>query len=223
MKIVFLHRRDTDNVGDLASCPAKFLKFPEHTVRDPLHYDGGADLLIVGGGGLMGGYFDRAISKIVENSGSLVLWGVGSHYETFRMAEWASKAEMIGIRDDNCGEECVPCASCLSSEFDVEQTPVFNEVGYYHNHRRWRPSGIPAFGNHGTDLKKTLTFLRSGKLVRTNSYHGVYWAKLLQRHDKLVERWNSKFDHIPNMDLEQCRERNLEFYNRVVSRFNLTV
>ena len=222
MKIVFLHHNRTKNIGDLSSCPASYLDFPVHEIADPLAFEGTADLAIIGGGGLMSPYFDEQISKIVKNVGALVLWGVGTHYSQFGMAPWAEKADMIGIRDEGCGYELVPCASCLSPLFDEIKAPTFEKVGYYHYHLGWRPQyHLAQMHNHSSNLKNTLQFLASGKRVLTNSYHGAYWGKLLKREVILSENWNSKFNHIPTDDLHMARTRNLVFYKDVVNRFNL--
>lgn len=222
MRIVFVHRKNTDNVGDLSSCPASYLEFPKHEVVDPFDFLGHSDLTIIGGGGLMGEFFDPQMQTIVDSSDKVVLWGVGCHYsDGFRLAKWADKADMIGIRDETCGYDVVPCASCLSPKLDNVKEADKERIYYYHNHRNWRPKGNPIMGNHDSNLDDTLDFLASGKEVVTNSYHGVYWSKLMKRKSILVENWNTKFNHIANLDLHMARTHNLVFYKKVLKRFNL--
>lgn len=223
MKIVFIHRKNTTNIGDLAACPASYLEFPTHTRTDPFNHTGTCDLMIIGGGGLMQGFFDDQMRKIVKTAGAVVLWGVGSHYKTFRMADWAENADMIGIRDKDCGYDLVPCASCLSIDFDQTLPAIYPSVGYYHSHKDWRPRGMPVGHNHDTSLRNAVNFLATGKKIHTNSYHGAYWGKLLDREVALSENWNSKFDHLPETTLQEARRLNLEFYRKVQTRFNLSV
>ena len=94
--------------------------------------------------------------------------------------------------------------------------------------------GIPRATNRDFDFSKTLEFLASGRTVLTTSYHGAYWASLLERPCVVIKPWSSKFYtlmHAPMiadlgnwrdaaehasfhpLALEDCREANVAFYN----------
>ncbi len=148
----------------------------------------------------------------------------------------------------------VPCASCLSPLFlELRNTPIRNRFGVYEHLREKVSPHLPGKGrfldqlagkyhyqsNRGTDFGKKLKFLAQSEFVITNSYHGVFWATLLQRKVICVPFKNGLFSfrHLPSylgtdgleaaMDLAQiypdaldeCREANLNFYFAMRSKY----
>ena len=89
--------------------------------------------------------------------------------------------------------------------------------------------------NYGIDLDEKLNFLSNYEYIITNSYHGVYWAQLLNRKVLCFPVKSSLFNfshkpifingiinnnlldackNYPNF-LEECIEANLKFRKRV--------
>ncbi|MEL6959963.1 MAG: polysaccharide pyruvyl transferase family protein [Pseudomonadota bacterium] len=145
----------------------------------------------------------------------------------------------------------VPCASCLSPKFDhFRDAPPTRPVGIY-NHlrvdlRRHIRAGqglwarltdrTPVQSNRGSDLAEKLAFLASCETIVTNTYHGVYWATLLNRKVVCVPFKNGlfSFKHAPTyldstgleaaLDaartypdaLDECRKANHVFARKVL-------
>lgn len=143
----------------------------------------------------------------------------------------------------------VPCASCMHPSFDKKYKINHEVVFFMHKslpleiiwgmpEETWR---YPRMSNDcGLDMDKVLEFLGSGETVVTNSYHGAYWATLLGRK-VCVFPWASKFwglkhkpvysmtrDWMTNAAaaksyteaLEECREANMIFYNKIIERLD---
>jgi hypothetical protein len=215
--IINYHRLKTDNIGDRSCAPA--LWFPELTgaIRDEImglnQFENpepadrlawkarvaDADLLIVGGGGLLEIDFFRAglryIAEHRKPGSKLVLWGAG--HNTWQLRDWRGMKhaleiddygfDLIGVRDYECGYDWVPCASCMAPELDQPTDPVFDVVMYAHvetlrdaRFARQLPSGLPMLDN-SAPFEQVIPFLTSGDLVLTDSFHGMYWATLLGR------------------------------------------
>jgi len=158
-----------------------------------------ADVLIIGGGGLLEIDFFRSgfdyISQNRKIGSKLVLWGAG--HNNWQIGDWRKLKQsvsidhfgfdMIGIRDFNQGHRWVPCASCMAPEFDTKPEPAHDIVIYAHAATLKNPklasslpSGLPILDNQAP-FKEVIDFLASGDLVLTDSFHGMYWATLLGR------------------------------------------
>jgi glycosyltransferase involved in cell wall biosynthesis len=93
-------------------------------------------------------------------------------------------------------------------------------------------SGLPRLTNQEKDFGKVISFLGSAECVITSTYHGVYWATLLNRKVVLLNPFSSKFSgfrHMPAVAnektwkdagagaknypeaLNECRSANLRF------------
>lgn len=275
-KIINYHRLRTDNIGDQICAPA--LWFPElaNTVRDEIlglnQFENPelaarlawkaqvaeADLLIVGGGGLLEiDFFRPGLKYIAENrkSGShFVLWGAG--HNTWQLKDWRGLRQelniaefgfdLVGVRDYGCGEEWVPCSSCMAPDLDKSAEPAFDVVLYAHvetlRHERFAqqlPTGLPMLDN-SAPFEQVIPFLASGDLVLTDSFHGMYWATLLGRR-VIAFPSSSKFysvkHPVPLCDpgdwqrfaplarrypeaLEECRDSNRAFAKKVFGLIN---
>lgn len=229
MKILGLNARATRNCGDLASSPLLYFKFPGHRVHiDHLETpprDWKPDLVIYGGGSIIDDI------NVVPWGCPMVAWGVG---HTVRRAPWddaMNKAHMRARamfelyfprdRVPCCGEDWVPDASCMHRVFDDPGDPVHELVKYSAERRVDCSQGPePHMSNHDGTIEEAVRFLASGRTIITSSYHGAYWGRLLGRRVHVI-RWGSKFDYLPDLDLEQCREMNRRVYARVMERFRL--
>lgn len=215
--IINYHRVNTKNIGDLICAPVLwFPEFLEATREEilgfkrdesPSHAEvedwkkrlADANLLIVGGGGLLEiDFFQLGLKFISENrkpESKFVLWGAG--HNNWQIGDWRKLKQdltlesygfdLIGIRDYASGYDWVPCASCMSSQLDQSPEPNFEVVLYAHagtinNSARAAllPNGMPILDN-SAPFEKVIPFLASGDLVLTDSFHGMYWATLLGR------------------------------------------
>ncbi len=216
-KVINYHRVNTTNIGDLICAPA--LWFPELAGarrEEILGFKGSentsvtaakswkkrlaeADLLIIGGGGLLEIDFFRSglqmISEHRKPGSRAVIWGAG--HNNWQVDDWRKLKQgldldpygfdLVGVRDVDCGYDWVPCASCMAPALDRQSEPVFDVVMYAHTdtinnaaHLATLPSGLPMLDN-SAPFEQVIPFLASGDLVLTDSFHGMYWATLLGR------------------------------------------
>jgi hypothetical protein len=194
-------------------------------------------------------YTNKLIPDLDRKIGPRVLWGVGfnakddivSGYD-IDWPEYLNKFHLVGIRDWNSGYTWVPCVSCMHPGFDKTYEITNKVVWYEHKKRLIDPKVFdkypaPRMINCGQNMDQILEFLGSAEIVVTNSYHGVYWATLLNRKVICIP-WGSKFKtfkHAPTLASEknwadlfdetisypnaltECRIANLEFFNKVES------
>lgn len=252
MNPVFAHIFDPRNIGDSVCCPADY--FPEF--RDMTRVNLWDDLepyafrdMIVGGGGVIHGDIETKLASFPDNGRKLIAWGIGhnQHFENKRglvSDDYYSlkKFTLVGCRDWGVGfENYVPCVSCLHSEFNTPRPePQFDYVVYEHHEH---PIGINSPMKLNNNAGKgtfgiILDFLAMGRTVITNTYHGAYWAMLLDRPVLIWKPFSTRFhafkyqpefvdetnwaekvaikrDGLPINYLEECREYNLRFYEKV--------
>jgi len=159
-KVLNLHRKNTENIGDLVCAPYRyfpellgsetrdFLGFsqketPERDDRVAFHETfQQADVIVVGGGGLLEiDFFEPAHVYLRERKAphhKVVLWGAG--HNEWRIEDWrklkkqftfdASPFDLIGVRDFNHSHEWVPCVSCMHEAFD-RRREITRAVGVY--------------------------------------------------------------------------------------------
>ena len=206
-KVINLYRIDDTNIGDYYSSPARYFSFPDCIAshREILNIEP-EDLrdkhVILGGGGLLDQWFMPAFRKIHKSRpAKLVAWGVGqqldndhwySQHHQFDYKSYLSTFDLVGIRDYGYSHTWVPCASCLNSAFDKARDIKHEFVVFSHKNRPIPIRGFPYMTNETNDLNDVLDFLGSGDTILTSSYHGVYWALLLNRK-VLAFPFNSKF------------------------------
>jgi hypothetical protein len=92
--------------------------------------------------------------------------------------------DLVGARElGRDGAVYAPCVSCMHPIFDRAFEPRHPAVFFYNADRKIaRPAveGLPERKNIAS-FEETIAFLASGDTVVTNSFHGVYWATLLNR------------------------------------------
>jgi hypothetical protein len=215
--IVNLHRVNTTNVGDIVCTPVRYFDFlsdvpeldalgylaseePDSRKRqDWMARVSAADVIIVGGGGLLGiDFFEPALRNLFEikkQDAKTVLWGAG--HNSWQIGDWRNLKfkinleqypfDLVGIRDFNQGLEWVACASCMSPVFDKPRpTSVRREIGLYvhggtlrnESFKKRLPENIDILSNDAS-LEEVIEYLASCSIVLTDSYHGMYWATLL--------------------------------------------
>ena len=196
-KIIFIHRKNTKNIGDLNCCPQKYFdelsKYKSIDIMDLPNIKIKNKIFIVGGGGLFQPYFADAIKTIEKLSldNEFIYWGTGIdkniQEETINL-DFLEKSSLIGIRDKNTKYDFIPCPSCMSKLFDKYfNAPKTNKIILYlhKNHTRNYINHIKDFPLITNSEKKTfeeiIKYLSSGEVIVTNSYHGAYWGCLLNR------------------------------------------
>ena len=154
-----LHRRTTENIGDLRSAPLRYFPFLSQAKsldlvewekanretpieEDPLRHTAG---VIVGGGGLLEiDFFTPAIDRLrrLNAAGAKVaFWGVG--HNEWRIGDWRKlkhtikpldfEDALIGIRDFGQAYRWTPCVSCMSRHFDRTFEIEHEVVAYLHS------------------------------------------------------------------------------------------
>lgn len=257
-------RADNTNVGDWFCPPFRYFPFRPAQAMDilaPAIDLAGAKVVIVGGGGLGTEFFAPYLRKL-ENPNrdyALVAWGVGIDQVSDRNAvldpdgtydlygNWFESFDDVGIRvhSDQQKFRAVSCASCMHPEFFRfrERKPT-GLIGIY-NHKRvplmqpGNQSGFAVCDNDGDDLIAKLEFLSSHEYIVTNTYHGVFWATLLNRKVICIPFKSGcfSFEHRPTYSqgevtedllhsavsypdsLELARRENLDYYAYLLDRY----
>ena len=194
----FSHSIYTRNIGDHSCCPRYYFR---EWVDCPV-----ASLVtcptcpvVFGGGGFYSEVFDVFLRA---GEGLKVIWGMGTNEPLARSAHYLYEMkdfDLVGCRDWGSPFEYVPCPSVMASEFDVAKLvePTRDVVIY----EGWADSiyinGFSTLSNHICHgLAGVLSHLASGRVVLTNSYHGVYWAQLLGRKVTGWQLGSNKFRYM---------------------------
>lgn len=263
--LAFIYRMDKKNVGDWVCSPSLYFPFKPALKGDILDKNlnlQGIDTLILGGGGLGTKYFEPHLNRIKEGDvENVIVWGAGIDLESDRSmilkdqkydlyGDYFNEFSDVGIRVYSPQQKFtyVPCASCMDNLFfkyrDVKPT---KKIGYY-NHKRVPLASKNFFNrayvndNNGNSLEDKLKFLSSFEYIVTNSYHGVYWATLLQRKVIVVPFKSGllSFKQQPTISwdghindqmldsavsyegvLEESRRLNLSFFKEMTDKYSL--
>jgi len=157
-----------------------------------------------------------------------------------------TKFGLAGTRDLSMPGDYVPCVSCLHTIFDQPFSET-EEVGViFHKDTMKKPQitgmfeGIPSTSNT-TNLEELIAFIGKCNTIITDSYHAMYWTMLLGKRVAVVPNSSKFYDfkHTPiftNFEdclkdaknaqtytgvLEECREINHTFYEKVANYLNL--
>jgi len=246
MRLNFICRFSSKNIGDTNCSPFQYYDFFDRDVSKievknikDVHYS--HDETYIVGGGL----FIRNHFKHIRSYKNLVAWGVGIRKLIEREDKLVFDGidnSLIGIRDvvEGCPYEWVPCPSCKHHMFDYPHEEKHEFVVYEHHSKPLRDYArqlnMPVMSNKGDTINNALLHIGSGANVITNSYHGMYWATLLGKNVYVTNELNSKIRtlkyqptyidglsdalSIPSRSyseaLQECREINDKFYNRVM-------
>lgn len=229
--IEFAHIID-DNLGDRSACPIDHFDFGECKEVNFRDVSGKGNTLIIGGGGMFYPQVDDWIFEISKIR-KVIIWGVGLNYYDDR-EERIKKLKKnlincfhVGVRDKKFafenGYDYVPCSSCMYKEFD-EEYEIKNEIGIYEHfqcipmrlHALGDLESIPIMDNKADKaLEKAVRFIKSCNTIITNSYHGAYWSKMLGKDVHVLGNGSNRFNDIPVENLEECRELNRKFYDKI--------
>ena len=157
--------------------------------------------------------------------------------------------DKVGIRDWGVGYNWVPCSSCMNPEFSKPVSENAGIVAALHGDTRTSATFIDALVGPAKDPVDIIfndgspepyfDKLRNAKAVVTNSYHAAYWATLFGKRVAVVgggskvrmlkhrpalasvDDWIQRLEEAecyPHA-LEECRDRNLEYCNEIVSTY----
>lgn len=243
---------DEGNLGDQVCGPVPYIDWlkdtPVHDIRQFKKEEHTTS--IFGGGGM---FFDSLMdllecaSEGVDNK--LVVWGAGMNLHDRRYPSYPKfldKYELVGLRDYGNPWNYVPCVSCLHPAFELPMAEMSQEVVIYeHFEHPIAPdyNGCLRMNNakKASEFGAVLSFLSSGMVVLTNTFHGAYWAMLLGRKVVLYKPFSNRFHRfkcqppiihgMPDLDaaacdapdtegyLDECRSINLEFSEHVRTLF----
>jgi hypothetical protein len=210
--IAAIHLRGTGNTGDLECGPERYFSFEPHRIQpvDTFHViekDPSQDVYMFGGGGMFTRRLIKAFQWSKDGDKPFIVWGAGLAKKTLQepdeYPEWLDNALAVGVRDWDKGRRWVPCASCMSTDFDDLPTPRYRAVIYDHKdkHVPLHPTKVPRMDNFfHHDLRSVLEFLAHGEMVLTTSYHGVYWATLMGRR-VVAWPWSTRFNYFKHPPL----------------------
>jgi len=223
---VNIFHQGADNVGDRLCGPAQFF-WPDRVMNVGFIYQLTKPENAILGGGQVFGQIAQLSERLRDNpTGALVAWGVGlplKGRQDARVQEVADRFSLFGTRNYEWRESLrfVPCASCMSPEFDAVPEPKHDVVIYAH--RKKTPdltpvAGVPFMTNSEQDAARAIRFIAEGETVVTSSYHGVYWAQLLGRKVICIP-YNDKFStfqHEPAYATAQTWKAELGLATRTV-------
>jgi len=254
MEIVNIYRKNTSNTGDKFSTPTKYFDFLKNvrtldiTELPPDQFSKEIEdkIIIFGGGGFLEqDYFKDYMKVLLEAKTKLLVgWGIGHNVHgacdmLYDSHKYSEKFDLLGVRDSTSYFRWVPCVSCMHPIFD-KTFEIKNKIVIY-EHKNFPLKNLeldfPKMKN-GDSFEDIINFLGSAELVITNSYHGAYWATLLQRRVIVMQPFSSKFfgfrhplivannfdvkdvDNIPTYHnaLKEAREANLKFSEKVYTK-----
>ena len=170
--------------------------------------------VLIGGGGLLNSdVFAAAIDYITHASSKhIIIWGAGHNaYWIKKFSDIKqvclidhNKYSLVGVRDHLQPFLFCPCASAMHETLD-SKIEVSRPVGIYSISERTGEFSellrsdpeIPILTNDCQDMQEVVTFLSECSTVLTNSYHGAYWATLLNRRVVVCNPDSSKFFDMP--------------------------
>lgn len=157
-----------------------------------------------------------------------------------------SKFGLVGVRDYDMKEEFVPCVSCMHPLMDTN-TEIENEVGLIFHKKTLKNKSLlkklqkyPSSSNTIL-IEDIIDFIARTDTVVTDSYHAMYWAMLLGKKTVALpnsskfysfkykpafsdfENFESQIKNAPRYSgvLEECRELNTKFSEKVFNYLNL--
>lgn len=196
--LAFVHYKNTPNIGDVMCAPYHYFDFKEGQSFDLSDEIPPCEAVIYGGGAIEPKLRTERLHHNVDAK-TKIAWGVGTSRRGRQdFGPLVDDLDLCGVRE--FGREIgqkrtyyVPCASCMSPEFDRVQGPVHDVVFYTHGvYELFDSEGLPRMNNRASNLRKAIEFLASGDTVVTNSFHGTYWALLLGKKVVCIP-FSSKF------------------------------
>ena len=157
-----------------------------------------------------------------------------------------TKFGLVGTRDYGMPGEYVPCVSCLHPIFDKDHQETQDLGIIFHKDTLKKEKLMSKLKNYSTssnttDLKQMIDFIGKSRTVVTDSYHAMYWSMLMDKKVVAIPNSSKFFDFkyqptFATFDtfeqaikkaqpvtgvLEECREINLKFADKVFNYLNL--
>lgn len=202
------------------------------------------DVVILGGGGLFDNVniWNVNINKLFDHCDNVIAWAVGFNTEknldAIKEKINFEKFKLLSIRDygKNKNELFVQCPTCMIKTLN-KAFKCKRRIGVVcHKDHLFDTQGYESITNR-VSLGKILKFIGESEVIITNSYHAYYWATLMNKKVILRDAFSDKFNYLKykpvfysgnlekdiseakiyDMALNECREQNLSFYNKVVS------
>jgi polysaccharide pyruvyl transferase len=157
-----------------------------------------------------------------------------------------TKFGLVGTRDYSMPNDWVPCVSCLHPIFNQKFNET-QEVGILFGKKSTKNkqllNKLDSYPNasNTTNLEKMVNFIGKTNTLITDSYHAMYWGILLEKKVIAIPTTSKFFDFkyqpiISSFEtfetdlnkpqsysgvLEECREVNLKFADKVFDYLNL--
>lgn len=156
------------------------------------------------------------------------------------------KFGLVGTRDYSMKTNWVPCVSCLHPIFDSTLDEEYDVGLIYHKKTLKNKSLIKKLDNYPStsntaNIEEMVGFIKKSRTVVTDSYHAMYWSMLLEKKVIVIpnsskffdfkyqpifatfEDFESKLKESVSYSgiLEECRDINHQFSNRVFNYLNL--
>lgn len=192
--------------------------------------------IILGGGGII---WADGTEPLGDRKSKKIIWGAGVNRDWLKSndyyPDYIKKFDLVGVRDWGTAYDWVPCCSCMSDLFNQQWDVKHEIVAYLHGEIK-DLGQIPQKSCLGCSLEEAISFIASGEVIVSSSYHGMYWATLLNKkvivvpHNQSSRFYFSRYNFpisddwrtvdiksIPNYPqaLEQCREANISFWYKV--------
>lgn len=157
-----------------------------------------------------------------------------------------SKFGLVGTRDYSMPGEYVPCVSCMHPIFDQKFNEVQDTGIIFHKDTYKDSDFVAQFKDYPSisntyDLEALISFIGKTEYIITDSYHGMYWSMLLNKKVTVIPNSSKFFDfkYKPVFTsfedclkdsakskrnsgiLEESREINMNFYEKVANYLNL--
>lgn len=260
--IINIWRIKTPNVGDLVCSPSLYFKELQKNAFNidicdfHSHLKLKNKIIIVGGGGLLQPYFEKNINNIIKlaQNNKIIFWGVGfdNYIGVNKLINIPSNNIILSTRDFPSKHLYIPCPSCLSpliEKYKNNTRTLGNYALYLHGDYSKQIEDdlmLPCLYNtKAPNFESALKFISSYNIILTNSYHGLYWATLLNKkviilpwidknlhidfayklknfkyHHPLLKNWK-QYQTIKNLcnypqALEECRKINLDFFHQYI-------
>ena len=262
--VVNVHRIDSNNVGDFYCAPHLYFEPLREKKLDIFGYKSADkaiidrwssaisnNSLIIGGGGILNrGSFQKQMQlfeSLSQKNKKTVIWGAGHNSKDRKdfgkVLDYSVDMEkfgLVGTRDYTASKNWVPCVSCMNEVFDRQYNST-QEVGIIFHKKTMKNKSvtskfkdIPSTSNT-TNLESLINFIGNSETMITDSYHGMYWAMLLNKKVVVIPNSSKFFDFkyqpvISSFDncledvkkaenysgvLEECREINRDFARKV--------
>ena len=218
MNIIYSHRLDNENPGDLYSSPHHyFLK--EHTKEVVDVFKGSNvniknknDCYITGGGDILVSEKWTNCNKPIKDKANCklnIVWGAGLTFIKQSVLDYINEFDLIGTRTyqktyPNSKYTFVPCASVMHKALDNNYTVDKNVSIISHFKRKINNIDCSAdvhIRNKPQSIEEVIKTIGTSKIIITNSYHTAYWSMLLNKKTiVMIEKENCKlstFKHKP--------------------------